>query len=520
MTTQITPSLEENLTTIKELLPAEDILLFNFHTKDKIPCAIVYADGMVNKQLLGDLVARPIGKLQLYQKNDVGMSEFNKNGRTMYEFKKNEPTMYEMKINGVGRYAVNGLIERVKTALLFPELKEEKDFSKLTEEILDGNSVLLVEGLACAFVVGAKGLPVRAVAEPPTDIAIKGPREGFIEDLKTNMSLVRKRLKTPELRFELTKVGRRSDTNVAVCYLEGICSSKVKRAILKRLKEIDFDCIVDSSYIATLLSPRKHSIFKQVGTTEKPDIFCAKLAEGRVGILVDGSPIALTLPFILTEDIQTSEDYFVSPFMATIFRLMRTMALLVSLLLPALYITAQLFKLQLLPLGLTLKIAGSTQGLPLSPSMEIFVVVLLLEILKEASARMPKYVGMALSVVGAVVLGETAVSAGILSTTAIIVVAISGICLYTVPNFVETGSILRWVFLLVAGSAGGFGLVLLCGFLCYYLVNTESYGAPLLSPFAPFIKDDLKDTVVKYGFSGLKNRPEFLGSKNKLRYRD
>ena len=138
MTTQITPSLEENLTTIKELLPAEDILLFNFHTKDKIPCAIVYADGMVNKQLLGDLVARPIGKLQLYQKNDGGMSEFNKNGRTMYEFKKNEPTMYEMKVNGGGSYAVNGFIERVKTALLFPELKEEKNFSKLTEEILDG----------------------------------------------------------------------------------------------------------------------------------------------------------------------------------------------------------------------------------------------------------------------------------------------------------------------------------------------------------------------------------------------
>ena len=519
MNTQITHSLDENVTAIKNLLPAEDILSFHFHTKDKIPCVIIYADGMVNKQLLGDLVARPIGRLQLYQKNDGGMSEFTKNRHTMYEVIKNTPTMYELNGNGKDRYEENTLIERVKTSLLFPELKEEKDLKKLTEEILDGNSVLMVDGIPLGFIVGAKGLPVRAVAEPPTDIAIKGPREGFIEDIKTNMSLIRKRLKTPDLRFELQKVGRRSDTSVAVCYLDGICSRKVKRLILKRLKEIDVDCVVDSSYVATFLSPRQYSIFKQVGTTEKPDIFCAKLAEGRVGILVDGSPIALTLPFILTEDIQTAEDYFVSPFMATIFRMMRAVSLLVALLLPALYITAQLFKLQLLPLGLTLKIAGSVQGLPLSPSMEIFVVVLLLEILKEASARMPKYVGMALSVVGAVVLGQTAVSAGILSTTAIIVVAISGICLYTVPNFVETGSILRWIFLLVAGSAGGFGLVLLCGFLCYYLVNAESYGAPLLSPFAPFIKDDLKDTVVKYGFDSLKNRPKFLGSKNKIRYR-
>lgn len=332
------------------------------------------------------------------------------------------------------------------------------------------------------------------------------------------MSLVRKRLKTPTLRFELIKVGKRSDTNVAVCYLDGICNAENKKKILSALKKIDIDCIVDSSYLATLLAPRPHSIFKQVGTTEKPDIFCAKLAEGRVGLLVDGSPIALTLPFILTEDLQTSEDYFISPFMATIFRFMRFFALGVALLLPAFYVTAQLFKLQLLPLGLTLTIAGSVQGLPLSPSMEIFVVVLLLEILKEASTRMPKYVGMALSVVGALVLGETAVNAGILSTPAIIVVAISGICLYTVPNFVETGSVLRWIFLLVAGSEGGFGVVVLSTFLFYYLVSADGFGAPLLAPFSPLCANDMKDTVVKYGFDGLKNRPIFLNSNNKTRF--
>lgn len=508
---QVAKNLEENLSALKALLPAEDILTYRFHTKDKVACAIVYADGMVNKQLLGDLVARPIGKLTLYGKDEGGRSESNKKQAGRYEFNSfNE--------NHTGRYALNELSAHIKTALLFPELKEERQFTALTAEILDGNSVLLADGLPWGYVVGAKGLPVRAVAEPPTDVAIKGPREGFIEDVKTNMSLVRKRLKTPELRFEMQKIGRRSDTNVAICYLDGICDGKVKKQISERLKKIDIDCIVDSSYIATLLADRRYSIFKQVGTTEKPDVFCAKLAEGRIGLLVDGSPIALTLPFILTEDIQTGEDYFISPFMATILRVMRVFALMAALLLPAFYVTAQLFKLQLLPLGLTLKIAGSVQGLPLSPSMEIFVVVLLLEILKEASARMPKYVGMALSVVGAVVLGETAVSAGILSTTAIIVVAISGICLYTVPNFVETGSVLRWIFLLVAGSAGGFGIVLLSGFLLYYLVSAESFGAPLLSPFSPFNKNDLKDTVVKYGFDGLKRRPEFLHSKNKTRY--
>lgn len=190
-------------------------------------------------------------------------------------------------------------------------------------------------------------------------------------------------------------------------------TKKVAEEVIDRIKEIDIDCIPDSSYVAAFIAPRKHSIFREIGTTEKPDILAAKLAEGRVGILVDGSPIALTAPFILTEDFQSSEDYFVSPFMATIFRAIRFVAVIIALLLPAFYVTAQLFKMQLIPLGLMLNIASSVQGLPLSPSLEMFLVLLVLEVLKEASVRMPKYVGMALSIVGALVLGEAAVSAGI-----------------------------------------------------------------------------------------------------------
>ena len=331
------------------------------------------------------------------------------------------------------------------------------------------------------------------------------------------MSLVRKRLKAPELRFETMRVGKRSDTMVAVSYLEGTANAEVKQQILDKLKTIEVDCVPDSSYIAAFLAPRKHGLFHSLGKTEKPDIFTAKLCEGRVGILVDGSPIALTAPYILTEDLQSSEDYFISPFMATIFRLLRLVALFVALLLPAFYVSAQLFKLQLLPLGLTLTIASSVRELPLSPSLEMFVVLFLLEVLKEASIRMPKYVGMALSVVGALVLGETAVSAGFLSTPAIIIVAFSGICLYTVPNFVETGSVLRWLFLIVAGSIGPFGIVLLAAFVLYYLITTDSFGAPILAPFSPLKTHDLRDTVVKYDMLSLKERPSTIGSKNKTR---
>ena len=412
-----------------------------------------------------------------------------------------------------------GLKEVVKTTCRFPECKEVETLHDCGREVLDGNTLLLVDGMSVGLIFGAKLLPVRTVTEPPTDVAVKGPREGFIEDVKTNMTLVRKRLKSPDLRLEVSRIGRRSDSAVCLCYLDGIVNEQVKTEVENRLKNIDIDILPDSSYVATLLSERRNSVFRSVGTTERPDVFAAKLAEGRVGILVDGSPIALTAPYLLTEDLQSSEDYFVSPFAATSFRFLRALALLVAIFLPAFYISAQLFKMQLFPLGLTLTIASSVRELPFSPSLEMFVVLFLLEVLKEASIRMPKYVGMSLSVVGALVLGETAVSAGILSTPAIIIVAFSGICLYTVPNFVETGSVLRWLFLLVAGSLGPFGIVLLVAFLLYYMITSDAFGMPLLAPFSPLVTHDLRDTVFKYDMHSLKTRPALLRGENITRMR-
>ncbi len=481
----LSKSLPKNAQELKKLLPSEDILTYEFTTKDGTNCAVFYADGVVNKQLLGDLVARPLSRVSF--KNEGGTVALNENS--------------------------------VRETLLFPELKTATEFEDAVKEILDGNSLLLVDTLSVGFIVGAKLIPTRAVVEPPTDVAVKGPREGFIEDVKTNMALVRKRLKTPDLRFETLRVGKRSQTAVTLCWLEGTSNQRVLDELKEKIERMDIDNVPDSSYIAALVSPRKRSIFRTVGTTEKPDVFTAKIAEGRVGVLVDGSPIALTAPYALNEDLQSSEDYFVSPFTATTFRFLRFLALFIGILLPAFYVSAQLFKMQLLPLGLTLTIAGSVRELPLSPSMEMFVVLLLLEVLKEASIRMPKYVGMSLSVVGALVLGETAVSAGFLSTPAIIVVAFSGICLYTVPNFVETGSLLRWLFLLVAGSIGPFGIVLLFTFVAYYLLSADAFGTPLLAPFSPLVPRDLRDTVVKYDMITLDKRPKMLKSKNKTRLR-
>ena len=473
---QVNANVDESAAALKKLLPADDILQFCFTdgTGRKMIC--LFADAVTDKDLLGEQVFRPLMQ-----------------------------------------YTGGEKAKQVAAHVTAPEVRTERALEKLAAEVLAGNPVLIWEGMDEGLVVGTKKVPARAVTEPPTDVAIKGPREGFVEDVKLNTALVRKRLKTGELRIEFLTVGRRSQTSVALCWLDGTSVQSTVDEIRSKLSAIDIDAVPDSSYLARFLSGRPYSLVKQVGTTEKPDIFCAKIAEGRVGVLADGSPIALTLPYMLIEDFQSGEDYFVPAARATFTRFLRLFALLVAIYLPAFYIASQLFKLQLLPVKLLLTIAGSIRDIPLSPSLEMLLVLLVLEVLNEASIRMPKYVGMALSVVGALVLGETAVSAGFVSTPAIIIIAFSGIGLYAVPNLIEETSVLRLMMLLAAGSVGTYGIILLSAFVLIYLVSTENYGVPLAAPFAPFIRRDLRDALMKYNLISLKERSQTIGSPNKRR---
>lgn len=473
----ITGNLKKDVQELKKILPAEDILTFSFTAEKGLAFAVVYADPITDKELLGEQVVRALSSYDGERK-----------------------------------------AKSVAKSLASPEIKFERDFKKLSEEILTGNPVLLFEGADEGIVTGVKKVFVRTIAEPSTDIAVKGPREGFIEDLKINTSLLRRRFKSAELQIDMSTVGRRSNTNVAVCYLKGTTPEKTVEEVKARLKQIDIDIVPDSSYLTHFLASRPFSLMKQVGTTEKPDIFAAKIAEGRVGILVDGSPIALTVPYLVVEDFQSSEDYFVPSYRATFTRLLRLLAMLVAIYLPAYYVAAQLYKLQLFPVKLLLTISGSIRDIPFSPSLEILLVLFVLEVLNEASIRMPKYVGMALSVVGALVLGETAVSAGFVSTPAIIIIAFSGIGLYAVPNLIEVTSVIRLAMLLLAGSIGPYGMVLATAFLLFYLATTDNFGVPLLAPFSPIIGHDLRDSVVKYNLASLATRPAALQSKNKRRF--
>lgn len=469
-------SLKERIEGVKNILTSEDILVAEFDSLSGKKFACIYADGIVDKNMIGELVIKPL------------------------------------KTAGKDITA-----EGAKRMLASPDVKDGKDLPDAVKNISDGNAVLYIDGEEDFYIIGVKLPPGRSVAEPPTQVAVNGPREGFTEDIKINLGLVRKRLKSDKLKIKTITVGKQSQTTVAICYLEGVCPEGLPEKIEKQILNNEIDVIPDSSYVAGFMSERPHSLFKRNSTCEKPDIFCAKVSEGRVGIISDGSPIALTVPYMLVEDFQAAEDYYAVKYRSTILRILRLAAVLIGISLPAIYVCAQLFKIQLIPPLLLFKIASSVAGIPLSPSVEIFLTLFVLEVLNEASIRMPKYVGLALSVVGALVLGDTAVKAGIISMPAVIIIAFSAICLYTVPDLVETSTTLRLLFLIVAGSLGTFGLLLTIAFLLCYLVTEQDYGVPLLAPFAPLIARDMKDSYYKADLYTLDKRPRVLRSENKTR---
>lgn len=469
-------TLEKNIKSVKDVLTSQDIIVFEFNSLKGKRFAAIYADGLADKQLLGELVVKPLKQAE--------------EGATLDE---------------------------VKKILASPEVKDGTKIKDAINEVCDGNAVLFVDGEKDFVIIGIKNPPGRAVIEPPTQVVVKGPREGFTEDIKTNLGLVRKRLKSENMKVKMLKSGKKSETAVAMIYLDGVCPDNLPERVEKQIANHEIDLIPDSSYISSFISKKPRSLFKRNGTAEKPDVFCAKICEGRVGLLVDGSPIAVTVPYMITEDLQSGEDYYALTYRSTVIRILRVLSLIIGIFLPAMYVSAQLFKIQLIPFQLLLKISSSVSGLPLSPSIEMFLTLLILEVLIEASIRMPNYVGLAMSVVGALVLGDTAVKAGIISTPAIIIIAFSALCLYTTPDLVETTTTLRWIYLIVAGSIGPFGIVLLTAFLICYLVTEQSYGVPLLAPFAPLIKNDLYDSMIKANLLSLKKRPEVFKVKDRVR---
>ncbi|MDR2359822.1 MAG: spore germination protein [Oscillospiraceae bacterium] len=391
---------------------------------------------------------------------------------------------------------------------------------KAAEVILDGDTVVFLDGFTTAAYFNTKGFPSRTISEPQTETVLRGPREGFTESMRTNTALLRRKLKTPDLRIESLRMGKRTRTTVCLCWLDSIAAPDLIDEVRKRIDTIDVDAILGSGYVEEFIEDDPLSPFQTIGYSEKPDVVAAKLLEGRCALIIDGTPFALTMPFLFIENFQSPEDYSIRPLSASFLRLIRIISFPVTLTLPALYVALVNFHSELIPTALLYTIAAASEGTPFSAPLETAVMLLIFEILREAGIRLPKPTGQAISIVGALVMGQAAIEAGIVGAPVVIIIAFCAVASFVSPTVSDAANLMRWVLLLLGATMGGFGILL--GVLSIYilLASTQSFGAMYLHPIAPLSLKELGDTVVRIPMWMLKTRPSALRPQDKNRRSD
>ena len=427
--------------------------------------------------------------------------------------------------NKVAEHVVKPLIalgqiacgQDVLNATFATQLQTCANFNDVVTNYLAGYALIFVDGSDNCWAVDTFVAMGRTIAEPPTSTVMRGPREGFVESVKVNLMLIRKRLRTDKLKTVNLTIGKYTNTLVTVCYLSGVASQQIVDKIVQTVSAIKIDGILDSSYLSQYLDKKKTYLFQRVGSTEKPDVAVAKLLEGKIALIVDGSPMVLTLPYLFIEDLQSPGDYYESNEVTSLGRLLRFISALISVLLPAVYVCLQKYNYQIIPLKFLITILNATESIPFSPMTEMLLVIIIFDILREANLRMPSAVGMSLSLVGAIVLGDAAVKAGLLGAPAVMVGALSGIGLYTMPKNTLVFSILRLLVTVIGGLMGLYGVVLCMLTIVLYLTSLQSYTAPFLAPYSPMVKSDKQDAVFQDDLQTFVNRPQSYKNVNKTR---
>lgn len=398
-------------------------------------------------------------------------------------------------------------------------LRETQDMETVFTLILSGYTVILADGIPTALSADTSGWEDRGVTEPISQTVVRGPREGFTETLRTNTVLIRRKIKDSRLACEYKQIGRVTKTSVAVMYITGIVNEKVVAEVHERLDRIDIDGILESGYIEELIQDETWTPFPTVYNTERPDIAAACLLEGRVAILVDGTPFILVVPSLFIQSLQSAEDYYQRADISTFLRLLRLTCFFIALLLPSFYIAVTTFHQEMLPTPLLISLAAQREGVPFPAFVEAFIMEITFEILREAGVRMPRAVGQAVSIVGALVIGQAAVEAGIISASMVIVVSLTAIANFVFPsvNMAISVRLLRFAMMGLAASFGLYGITLGLLVILLHLNSLRSFGVPYMAPFSPFIADDQKDGLFRVPLWGLFSRPRLISQRNVIR---
>ncbi|NOU75263.1 spore germination protein [Paenibacillus sp. LMG 31458] len=398
-------------------------------------------------------------------------------------------------------------------------VKNLENMEELFDALLSGYSILLLEGCQRVLAIGTKELTARTVEEPNVQSVVRGPREGFTEVLHWNTAMLHRKIKDRNLWMETINIGRVTKTDVVVAYVKNIVSEDVLVEVRHRLSLIDIDAVLESNYIEEQIEDKQNTPFSTIFNTERPDVIAAGLMEGRVAILVDGTPFALLVPTLFTQFFQSSEDYYQPAIFSSLIRLLRFLSFGLALLTPSFYIAVSTFHQEMLPTTLLYNLASQREGVPFPAFIEAIMMEVTFEILREASVRMPRTVGQSISIVGTLVIGQAAVEAGLVSAAMVIVVSITAISNFVLPafNLGITIRIIRFLLMMLAATFGLFGIFVGIIALVVHLCGISSFGVPYMSPLAPFHLTDQKDTMVRFSFPNMITRPKAFRQKNLVR---
>ena len=460
--------LMENMVKVRALSQNSTDLLERQIEVSGVPVAILMCEGMVNLQLFTQILVRPLTELSLENADGEAVARW------------------------VSRETV-----------LSGDQKEFFTYDELFSFLMAGFVVLLIDGVDRGIACGMQGYNFRSVSEPSTEMNITGSREGFVEPIRVNQTMIRRRLRSPSLKFEMYPIGEKSRTDICLVYLTDTADPRMVEEVKRRLGKLSSDILLSQGYLRPYLEGQPLSPFSSVGTTERPDTLCAKINEGRIGILVDGTPFALVVPYLFEEHFQSMDDYSYRPYYGSFIRLLKYFAFLLSIFLPGGYVAITSFSPEMLPDSLLFNIAASEQQTPFSMMTEALVIHLIYEIMREAGLRLPRPVGHAVSIIGALVIGDAAVKAGIIGSSMVMVVALTALSSFVVPSLYEPAAILKFVFILVGGTWGLFGISVGFVLLLTNLCALESLGVPIMAPLSPCAPADLRDGLWRTGWKKL-----------------
>ncbi|WP_127534240.1 spore germination protein [Paenibacillus kobensis] len=476
--------LQDNIDVIRQLYAdCSDVIIHEFDIRNGPAAVIVYIDGMVD---IKDIDTQLLMRLQ----HDGTSGDRSK--------------------------------EAIVHCVTISAMLEVDCIKDAVDKIGYGNVVLLADGITSALIYALSFQELRSIEEPQAETVVRGPREGFVESLRVNTSLLRRRLHTPTLKTKPFFIGRYSKTATVIVYIEGIADPALVQEMESRLSVIDVDGMLDTSLIEEWVEDNPLSPFPQLMSTERPDVVTSHLLEGRIAVLADGSPVALVAPAPLLSMMQSPEDFYQRSLVATGIRWLRMLFSFIAVFMPSFYVAVLSYHQEMIPTSLLLTIAQSREQIPFPALVEALLMEITFEALREAGIRLPRQVGSAVSIVGALVIGQAAISAGIVSSPMVMVVAVTAVSSFLIPNY-SLGIAIRFIrfpIMLCAGALGLYGIVLSALVVLIHLMTLRTFGVPYLSPLAPLLTSELKDTLMRTKSTHMDTRPHFTGSfYNRIRMR-